>query len=79
MADYQGNPNTIPHAIGNGQLQELTPAQLVAKYGSGNVKTPSRNFAMRHNGHLVMFYKNVPVVVDAALSATFTAVNAPVA
>jgi len=78
MSDYTGAPTSIPHAAGNGQLQELTAAQLTAKYGAGNIKTPTKNFAVRHNGHLLQFYKNIPVVVDAALAATFTAVNAPV-
>lgn len=78
MADYTGAPTTIPHAVGNGQLQEMTAAQITTKYGSGNVKTPTRNFVVRRNGHHVFGYKNMPIVCDAALLATLSATNAPV-
>ncbi|QBP09368.1 hypothetical protein [Cupriavidus metallidurans] len=78
MADYQGNPNTVPHAAGNGQMQELTAAQISAKYGAGNVKTPTRNFSINYRGQHIVGYKNVPIVCDAALLAALAATGAPV-
>lgn len=70
--------DTISHAVGNGQLQQLTAAQISTKYGAGNVKTPSANFTLRFEGQLLHFYKNVPFVVTTSLAAALTAANAPV-
>jgi hypothetical protein len=70
--------DTIPHAVGNGQMQQLTAAQLSTKYGAGNLRTPSANFTLRFEGQIVHFYKNVPMVVTAALAAALTAASAPV-
>ena len=70
--------DTVPHAVGNGQLQGFTSAQLTTKYGAGNIKTPSANFAIRHEGQLLHFYKNVPFVVTTSLAAALAAANAPV-
>lgn len=78
MADYMGSPNTIPHAAGNGQLQELTAAQISTKYGSGNIKTPTANFSINYKGQHLVGYKNIPIVCDAALIAALTAAGAPV-
>lgn len=71
--------DSIAVALGNGQISQLTPAQLTTKYGSGNIKTPSTNFTLRFEGQIVHFYKGVPMVVTAALAAALTAANAPVA
>lgn len=70
--------DTIPHAVGNGQLQQLTAAQLTTKYGAGNIKTPSATFTLRFEGQIVHFYKNIPMVVSTALAAALAAANAPV-
>lgn len=78
MSDSYGNPNSIPHAVGNGQLQELTPAQVSTKYGSGNIKTPTANFNINYKGMHLVGYKGVPIVCDAALLAALTAAGAPV-
>lgn len=78
MADSNGNPNTTPHAAGNGQLQELTAAQVATKYGSGNIKTPTRNFPFCFNGHHGQAFKGIPIVCDTALLAYFAATGAPV-
>lgn len=78
MADSNGTPNTVPHSGGGGVLQELTPAALVAKYGAGNVKTPTKNFSIKFgNGH-VNGLKGIPIVCDAALLAALAAASAPV-
>ncbi|QMV33441.1 hypothetical protein 8G_00009 [Ralstonia phage Hyacinthe] len=78
MSDYTGAPNTIPHAVGNGQMQELSAAQITTKYGSGNIKTPTRNFSINFKGMHIVGYKNVPMVCNAALLAALAATNAPV-
>lgn len=70
--------DTLSHAVGNGQLQQLTPAQLTTKYGAGNSKTPSANFTMKFQGQTMHFYKNVPFVTTPDLLAALTAANAPV-
>lgn len=62
----------------NGTVGNLTPAQVTATYGSGNVKTASRTFSIHYNGHVVTFPKSVPVVVDAKLAAYLTAGGYPV-
>lgn len=69
--------DTVPVAI-NGIISEHTPTQLVNRFGAGNVKTPTKNFTVKHNGCVMAFRAGVPVVVDAALLATFTAHNCPV-
>lgn len=68
---------TVPNMV-NGTLQQLTPAQLATQYGAGNIRTPSKNFALNFRGHHVQFASGVPVVVDAKLAAALTAVGAPV-
>lgn len=78
MADSNGTPNTIPHAAGNGQVQELTAAQIVTKYGAGNVKTPTKNFTLNYKGTHLNALKNIPIVCDAALLAALAATGAPV-
>lgn len=75
-----GAPNvadTVPVAIGS-VVQNHTPAMLSTLYGAGNIRTPTKNFSIRYNGHTLSYQKNVPFVVDAALLAALTAVNAPV-
>ncbi len=78
MADSQGNPNTVPVVVGNGQLQDMTPAQISTKYGAGNIKTPTKNFTLNYQGIHMQCFKNVPIVCDATLLAAFTATGAPV-
>ena len=78
MADYTGNPTSVPHATGVGVLQELTPAQITTKYGAGNIKTPTKNFTLNYKGLHLNCFKNMPIVCDAALLAAFAATNAPV-
>lgn len=72
-------PETVSHAVGNGQLQSLTAAQVSTKYGAGNIKTPTANFTLRFQGSNMQFYKGVPfIITDAAMNAALTAANAPV-
>jgi hypothetical protein len=71
-------PDSIPHAVGNGQIQSLSAAQVSTKYGAGNIKTPSRNFSLRFQGALMQFFANVPFVVTPDLAAALVAANAPV-
>ena len=78
MADSNGNPNSVPHAVGDGTLQELTAAQASTKYGSGNIKTPTKNFTLNYKGMHMNCFKNVPIVCDAALLAAFAATGSPV-
>lgn len=78
MADNTGTPNTIPHAAGNGQIQELTAAQITTKYGAALIKTPTKNFTLNYRGMHLACFKNIPVVCDAALIAAFAATGAPV-
>lgn len=78
MADNTGTPNTIPHAVGNGQIQEMTAAQITTKYGAALIKTPTKNFTMNFHGAHMTCRKNIPIVCDAALLAAFAAINAPV-
>ena len=78
MADNTGTPNTVPHAAGNGQIQELTATQVTTKYGASNIKTPTRNFTLNYRGMHLTCLKSVPIVCDAALLAAFAATGAPV-
>lgn len=78
MADFQGNPNTLPNAAANGVMQELTAAQAATVYGSGNIKTPTKNFTLNYKGLHMNCLKNVPIVCDAALIAAFAASSSPV-
>src|SRR5579864_2590204 len=74
-------PDTASNTVGSGtgQHQELTPAQLIAKYGAGNVKTSSVNFAFPWQGSHIHFRKGVPVVItEPALLAALAAAGAPV-
>jgi len=70
--------DTLSHAVGNGQVQQFTPAQLTTKYGAGNIKTPSATFTLKFQGQTMHFYKNVPFVTTPDLLAALTAANAPV-
>lgn len=71
--------DSIAHTAANGQHQELTAAQLSTKYGSGNVKTSSVNFAFPWRGHVIQFRQNVPLVItDTALLAALAAAGAPI-
>ena len=68
----------IPQAVGNGGVQQLTPAQLATQYGAGNVKTPSKDFAFPWQSQLIQFRNGVPAVItDPALLAALTAAAAP--
>lgn len=78
MSDSTGAPNSVPHAVGTGQLQELTPAQVVTKYGAGNVKTPTKNFTLNYKGLHMNCFKGIPIVCDASLLAALVATSAPV-
>lgn len=78
MADFQGNPNSLPHVSSSGVLQELTAAQAATKFGAGNIKTPLKNFTLNYKGLHMNCFKNVPIVCDAALIAAFAATSAPV-
>lgn len=78
MADNTGTPNTIPHAVGNGQIQELTAAQLTTKYGPSNIKTPTKNFVLNYRGAHMTCRKGIPIVCDAALLIALAAIGAPV-
>lgn len=71
-------PDAMPHAVGNGQIQSLSAAQVSTKYGAGNVRTPTRNFTLRFQGTLMQFTANVPFVVTPDLATALTAANAPV-
>lgn len=62
----------------NGHTVMLTSAQLSTKYGSGNIKTPSANFAIMYKGQHVQFVKNVPLVVDSGLATALSNAGAPV-
>ncbi len=77
MSDFTGNPNTVTHVV-NGQISELTPAQISTVYGSGNIKTPTKNFTLSYKGIHLNCFKNIPIVCDAALIAAFAATGAPV-
>jgi hypothetical protein len=70
--------DTIPNAVGNGQMQQLTTAQLTTQYGAGNIKTPTKNFSITVGGHTIHGYAGVPIVTNPALLAALTAANAPV-
>lgn len=68
---------TVSNMI-NGSVQQLSPVQLATLYGAGNIRTPSKNFALNFRHHHVVFTSGVPVVVDASLAAALTAAGAPV-
>lgn len=70
--------DTVTHAVGNGQVQQLTAAQLTTKFGAGNIKTPTSNFTINVGGQTIHFYRNVPMVTTPALTAALVAANAPV-
>jgi len=70
--------DTIAHAPGNGQMQELTPAALTTKYGAGNVKTPTADFTITVKGHTFTGRKNVPFVTTPEMLAALTAAGAPI-
>ena len=78
MAVDTSLPTTVAHAMGNGQHAPLTPAQITTKYGSGNIKTPTKNFSITYMGLHIVGYKNIPIVCDAALLAALAACGAPV-
>ncbi|KAF1003123.1 MAG: hypothetical protein GAK28_04924 [Luteibacter sp.] len=71
-------PDTSPHAVGNGQIQNLTASQVSTKYGSGNVRTPTRHFTLQFRGALMQFTANVPFVVTPDLASALVSANAPV-
>lgn len=71
-------PETTTSAIGSGQHQELTAAALVSKFGSANVKTPTRNFAINLGGHAFTGRKNVPFVTSPEMLASLLAAGAPI-
>lgn len=77
MADYTGAPNTVPN-VTKGVMQEMTPAQASTAYGSGNIKTPTKNFTLNYKGLHMSCFKGVPIICDAALLAALVAVSAPV-
>ena len=70
--------DSVSHAIGNGQIQSLSTAQVSTKY-TGAVKTPSANFSMVFQGQHLSFTKNVPFPTTPDLLAALTAAGAPVA
>jgi len=70
--------DTVSHAVGNGQVQQLTAAQMATKYGAANIKTPTANFSLRFEGQLLRFERNIPFVVTPALAAALAAANSPV-
>lgn len=78
MADSNGAPNTLPSIGKNGIEQELTAAQAATVYGSGNIKTPTKNFSLNYKGLHLNCFNGVPIVCDAALLAAFAATSAPV-
>ena len=69
--------DTVPVAIGQ-SITNQTPSQLATTFGAGNIRTPTKNFSLKYNGHTLSYTKNVPFVVDAPLLAALTAANAPV-
>lgn len=71
-------PDTVP-VISGGVISNQTAAQLTATFGSGNIKTPTKNFSLNINGHTVAFRAGVPVVTDARMLALFTLHGCPVA
>ena len=72
-------PDTTALAAGNGQHQELTAAQVIGKFGAGNVKTSSVDFSFPWRGAHINFRKGVPVpITDPALVAALAAAGAPV-
>ncbi len=77
MSDYTGAPTTVTNVV-NGVHQELTAAQVSTAYGSGNIKTPTKNFTLNYKGLHINGFKNIPIVCDAALLAALAAVGAPV-
>lgn len=70
--------DTIPHAAGNGQHQELSAAGLAAKYGAANVKTPTAHFSVNIKGHHFTGRKGIPFVTTPELLAALTATGAPI-
>lgn len=80
MSAYPG-VSLVPDMIGvasGGVIGNQSVAQLTANYGAGNIKTPTKDFALNVNGHLVAFKKGVPVVTNTQLNALFTQHNCPV-
>lgn len=80
MSAYAGVsliPDLIPSVVGN-TVAAQTVAQMTATYGAGNIKTPTKDFSLNVNGHLVDYRKGVPVVTNPALTALFTLHNCPV-
>lgn len=80
MSAYPGVslvPDMVGVAVGS-TISNQTVAQLTATYGAGNIKTPTKDFSLNVNGHVVAFKKGVPVVTNAQLNALFTLHNCPV-
>lgn len=80
MSAYAGVslvPDMIPSVVGR-TVSNQTVAQMTATYGAGNIKTPTKDFSLSVNGHLVAYRKGVPVVTNAALNALFALHNCPV-
>lgn len=71
-------PDLIPVSTGGATIDNLTAAQLSTKFGAGNVKTPTQDFAITVEGKTLTFKKGVPVVMDTHLQAHFTTHSAPV-
>lgn len=69
---------SIAVAVGNGQHQQMTAAQVSTLYGAGNVKTPTAHFSIPVGPNLVTCRKNLPIVKSPELSAALTAAGAPV-
>jgi hypothetical protein len=67
----------LPVAVG-GSIINMTAAQATTQFGSGNIKTPTKNFSIAYRGHTVVGRVGVPIVVDAGLLAALTAAGAPV-
>ncbi|PUA19587.1 hypothetical protein [Glaciimonas sp. PCH181] len=68
---------TVPY-VASGVTQQLTPAQMNATFGAGNVKTATKSFSIVQNGQTINFIKNVPRYCDAGLLALLVLHNAPV-
>jgi hypothetical protein len=69
MSDYTGAGNTLPAAVGNGQISDLTAAQASTKFGAGNIRTPVANFTLIIGGHVMHGRRGVPILCDAAMLA----------
>lgn len=71
-------PDRLENSHAPGAIGLDTPAQVIAQFGAGNVKTASKDFVIHFRGSPIHFRKNIPVVCSAELIAALTAANAPV-